>query len=172
MSDDINPSSVELATELTIAWLNNPNNRVSAEEVPTFLRTMHATLAELAGGAATPAAEDGETQEEYTPAVSARRSLASRDHIISMIDGKPYKTLTRHLSGHGLTPAQYRQRYKLKADYPMIAESYSEHRRELAKRIGLGRRSAGAAPAGEADAKPKAAPKKAPAKPKTAPTAE
>jgi predicted transcriptional regulator len=72
--------------------------------------------------------------------VSVRKSLASPDHIISMIDGKPYKTLRRHLAGHGLTPEQYRERYKLKADYPMVAAAYSESRRAMAKKIGLGRK--------------------------------
>jgi len=57
-----------------------------------------------------------------------------------MIDGKPYKTLRRHLSGHGLTPEEYRERYGLKPDYPMVAESYSEARRAMAKKIGLGRK--------------------------------
>ena len=57
-----------------------------------------------------------------------------------MIDGKPYKTLRRHLTGHGLTPDDYRQRYGLKADYPMVAEAYSEARRDMAKKIGLGRK--------------------------------
>ncbi len=75
---------------------------------------------------------------EFTPAVSVRRSLASKDHIVSLIDGKAYKTLKRHLSGHGLTPAQYRERYGLKSDYPMVAENYAEMRRGLAKKIGLG----------------------------------
>ena len=67
-------------------------------------------------------------------------SLASPDHIISMIDGKPYRTLRRHLSGHGLTPEDYRKRYGLKDDYPMVAPSYSESRRAMAKTIGLGRK--------------------------------
>ena len=57
-----------------------------------------------------------------------------------MIDGKPYKTLRRHLSGHGLTPEQYRERYNLKPDYPMVAPAYSETRRAMAKKIGLGRK--------------------------------
>jgi predicted transcriptional regulator len=69
-----------------------------------------------------------------------RKSLASKDHLISLIDGKPYKTLRRHLAGHGLTPDDYRQRYGLKPDYPMVAESYSEARRDMAKKIGLGRK--------------------------------
>ncbi len=68
-----------------------------------------------------------------------RKSLASKDHIISMIDGKPYRTLRRHLSTHGLSPDDYRKRYGLKSDYPMVAESYSESRRAMAHKIGLGR---------------------------------
>jgi predicted transcriptional regulator len=83
-------------------------------------------------------------QLEYTPAVSVRKSLASPDHIVSMIDGKPYKTLRRHLSTHGLTPEDYRARYNLKADYPMVAPAYSEHRRAMAKKIGLGAKGRGA----------------------------
>jgi predicted transcriptional regulator len=78
--------------------------------------------------------------EGAAPAVSVRKSLASKDHIISMIDGKPYKTLRRHLAGHGLTPEQYRERFGLKTDYPMVAQSYSEARRAMAKKIGLGRK--------------------------------
>jgi hypothetical protein len=57
-----------------------------------------------------------------------------------MIDGKPYKALRRHLAGHGLTPEEYRASYNLKSDYPMVAPSYSEHRREVAKKLGLGRK--------------------------------
>lgn len=141
MSDETSLNAVELATELTIAWLGNNNNRVSAEEVPAFLRMVHSTVTELAGGSDTSAAPAVETAgEEFTPAVTARKSLASKDHIISMIDGKPYRTLRRHLSTHGLTPEQYRERYNLKADYPMVAESYSEQRRAMAHKIGLGQR--------------------------------
>ncbi|PAX07965.1 MucR family transcriptional regulator [Sphingomonas lenta] len=137
--DQSDTNALELATELTIAWLGNPNTRISADEVPAFLRRMHETVSELTGSSAeTPSAEP---QTEYTPAVSVRKSLSSRDHIISMIDGKPYKTLRRHLATHGLTPDQYRDRYGLKSDYPMVAESYSESRRAMAKQIGLGRKS-------------------------------
>lgn len=141
MSEEANYDNVELAAELTAAWLSNQNNRVDADQVPAFLRAMHATLSELANssGATTGDATDN-SSEEYTPAVSARKSLASKDHIISMIDGKPYKTLRRHLSGHGLTPEQYRERYNLKSDYPMVSENYSEQRRAMAKKIGLGRK--------------------------------
>lgn len=140
MSDDNALNAVELATELTIAWLGNQNNRVTAEEVPAFLRTMHATINELSGSSSTADGQQsgGETAEEFTPAVSVRKSLGSKDHIISMIDGKPYRTLRRHLSTHGLTPEEYRARYNLKPDYPMVAESYSAQRREMAMKIGLG----------------------------------
>lgn len=139
MTDDTtDTSAVELATELTIAWLGNPNTRTSAEEVPAFLGKMHDTVSALLGtGAAAPAEEPA---GDYTPAVSVRKSLASKDHIISMIDGKSYKTLRRHLATNGLTPDQYRERYNLKADYPMVAENYSESRRAMAKKIGLGRK--------------------------------
>ncbi|UVO49487.1 MucR family transcriptional regulator [Sphingomonas sp. SUN019] len=141
MTDTSDTNTVELATELTIAWLSNQNNRISAEDVPAFLQKMFDTVTELANGSSTslPSTDDAQT-EEYTPAVTARKSLASKDHIISMIDGKPYKTLRRHLSSHGLTPAEYRARYKLKADYPMVAEGYSEARRAAALKIGLGQK--------------------------------
>jgi predicted transcriptional regulator len=163
MSDENKLNSVELATELTIAWLGNQNNRASAEDVPTFLRTMHATVTELAtGSSAAGDAGDAASGEEFTPAVSVRKSLASKDHIISMIDGKPYRTLRRHLSTHGLTPEEYRARYNLKSDYPMVAQSYSEQRREMAKKIGLGakgraaRTTSAPAPAPRAARKPRA----------------
>jgi predicted transcriptional regulator len=161
-------NAIELATELTIAWLNNPNNRVNPDEVPAFLQKMHSMINDLASGSAIQEGSSEQLQTEYTPAVTARKSLASRDHIISMIDGKPYKTLRRHLSTHGLTPEQYRQRYNLKADYPMVARNYSEHRRAMAHKIGLGARgrnarsaSADAAQQPAPEAKPARAPRKA-----------
>jgi predicted transcriptional regulator len=155
-------NSVELATELTIAWLGNQNNRVVADDVPQFLRTMHQTITELAAGESGASNEQGSgsaPETSYSPAVTARKSLASPDHIISMIDGKPYKTLRRHLSRHGLTPDEYRQRYGLRPDYPMVAPNYSEARRAMAKRIGLGqtggaaKRSGGAVTRGETSQK-------------------
>lgn len=154
---------IELATDLTVAWLNNPNNRVSPDDVPTFLQKMHSTLTGLAGTQGGGEAQD-ETQSDFTPAVSVRKSTASRDHIISMIDGKPYRTLRRHLSTHGLTPEQYRERYGLKSDYPMVAPNYSEARRSMAKRLGLGRKpkSADQAPAAGSPDTPPRAPRKKP----------
>jgi len=146
-------SPVELATELTVAWLSNSNNRVSADDVPAFLAKMHETVNALAAGGAT----GGETEpaQKYTPATTARKSLASREHIISMIDGKPYKTLRRHLATNGMTPDEYRSRYGLKADYPMVAPAYSESRSAMAKTIGLGRKP-GQTNAAKGEGKPKA----------------
>ncbi|AOH84356.1 transcriptional regulator [Sphingomonas panacis] len=163
--ETVNP--VELATELTIAWLGNQNNRVSADDVPAFLRTMHTTIVELGSGSSAADASGGEAApaEEFTPAVSVRKSLASKDHIISMIDGKPYKTLRRHLSTHGLTDVQYRERYNLRSDYPMVSENYSLARREMAQRIGLGRKGRGGATTpNEAPAASDESPAPAPAK--------
>ena len=158
MSDENTVNAVDLATELTIAWLGNPNNRVSVDDVPAFLEKMHATVTELAqSSSAAQVPEYAALQPEYSPVVSVRKSLASKEYIISLIDGKPYKTLKRHLSGHGLTPEQYRDRYNLKADYPMVAVSYSAARRDMAKKIGLGRKGRTAKAAVPAAAKPKRA---------------
>jgi predicted transcriptional regulator len=174
LAEDNTLNPVELATELTIAWLANQNNRVAAEDVPAFLRNMHETVTQLASGTSASPAGEQAPAEEFTPAVSVRKSLASKDHIISMIDGKPYRTLKRHLATNGLSPEEYRRRYNLKSDYPMVAESYSAARREMARSIGLGAsgrqaragESRQGAPQAEAGAKPEGA-----AKPKRAPRA-
>ena len=162
MSDEINP--VELAAELTAAWLANPNTRTNADDVPAFLLSMHAAVSQLSGASA-PVAEV-EPAQTYEPAVTARKSLASPDHIISMIDGKPYKTLRRHLATNGMTPEEYRARYNLKADYPMVAPTYSEARRTMAKSIGLGRKP------GQTVEKPANEAPKAPRKPRAAKAVE
>lgn len=99
---------------------------------------MHEAIGSLNAG--TSGQADVEPETKYEPAVTVRKSLSSPDHIISLIDGKPYKTLRRHLAGHGLTPEQYRERFGLKADYPMVAPAYAQTRRDLAKKIGLGRK--------------------------------
>lgn len=147
MSDD-RSNIVDLASNLTIAWLTNPNVRANTDDATTFLQNIHFTLQNLSQGSAVEgnegqnaATSEANTDEQtYEPAVTVRKSLGSREKIISLIDGKPYSTLKRHLKGHGLTPAQYRERYGLKADYPMVAPAYAERRRELAKKIGLGRK--------------------------------
>ena len=150
-----NSDTLTLAAEITAAWLSNPNTRASAQDVPVALQAIFAEVSSLSAGAqeASPA-----EPQEYTGAVTARKSLASNDHIISMIDGKPYRTLRRHLSTNGLTPEQYRERYNLKSDYPMVAPSYSEARRQMAHKIGLG--SKGRAARAAINDKPAKAPKK------------
>jgi predicted transcriptional regulator len=147
LTDQLDP--IDLATELTIAWLGNPHTRATAQDVPAFLQAMHDAVSKLT----TPdvPAPEQPAATEFTPAVTARKSLASPEHIISMIDGKPYKTLRRHLASNGLTPDDYRQRYGLRADYPMVAPAYSESRSAMAKTIGLGRKRTADAPADQAD---------------------
>lgn len=137
------------------------NNSVRSDDLPKLITETHAALAGLS---AKPAAE--EQSEEFTPAVSVRKSLAKRDVILSMIDGKPYRTLKRHLSVRGLTPDEYRARYKLPASYPMVAPAYSEQRREVAKRLGLGRKKGQPAPARKATAGKTGAAKAAARKPR------
>ena len=134
-----------LTVQLLSAYL--ANNSVASEDLAGLIRTTRAALVE---DTATVAAEP--EAPTYTPAVSIRKSLASPDHIISLLDGKPYKTLKRHLSANGLTPDQYRERFSLPVSYPMVAPSFAAQRREIAGRIGLGRkRSAEAAPVAEVD---------------------
>jgi predicted transcriptional regulator len=139
VNDQPQPSLTELTVDLLAAFVSN--NTVGSSDLPKLIASTHAALAALkTGGEAEPPEAEAVAEPEYRPAVSIRKSLGKREHILSMIDGKPYKTLKRHLSGHGLTPAQYRERYKLPADYPMVAPAYSEARREVAKRLGLGRK--------------------------------
>jgi predicted transcriptional regulator len=146
-SDD-RSNIVSLATNLTVAWLTNPNVRANTEDATTFLQNIHSTLQGLAQNGGTDGnegpnaagASEAPGETSYEPAVTVRKSLGSPEKIISLIDGKPYSSLKRHLRGHGLTPDQYRERYGLKSDYPMVAPAYAERRREMAKKIGLGRK--------------------------------
>lgn len=130
---------VVLAAHLTTAWLGNLHTRAGADDVPAFLLAMHKAVLEL--GQSSEPQPTTSPEELHKPATTARRSLTSPDHIISMIDGKKYRTLLKHLTTNGLTPDEYRERYNLKADYPMVAPSYSEARRAMAKAIGLGRKA-------------------------------
>lgn len=149
MSDDNTPDITTLTVQLLSAFVSN--NTVPGEGLADLIRTTRAALTE------NPSVTSGEAQTTtYAPAVSARKSLSSPDHILSMIDGKPYKTLKRHLATHGLSPDQYRERYNLPKSYPLVAPSYSEARRAVATRLGLGRKpvtSAKAAPAEKPAAK-------------------
>lgn len=133
MADADQPDYTTLTVQLLTAYVSN--NTVPIDQLSTLIESTRAVLSKR------DEPEPAETTPEaFVPAVSVRKSLASPDHIISMIDGKPYRTLKRHLSTHGLTPAEYRARYKLPADYPMVAPAYSEARRDTAKRLGLGRK--------------------------------
>ncbi|MDO6414346.1 MucR family transcriptional regulator [Sphingomonas sp. BIUV-7] len=109
------------------------NNSVHAGEIANLIATVHASLS----GLGTPAAPA--TPEKPKGAVSARASVKP-GHLISMIDGKPYKMLRRHISQHGYTPESYREAFDLARDYPMVASDYAEQRRALAHKIGLGRK--------------------------------
>jgi len=140
MDDTQQQDLTELTVELLSAFV--ANNNVRADDLPGLIASTHAALSGLTTATAEPAA----SPDQHQPAVTARKSLANRDVIISLIDGKPYKSLKRHLTGHGLTPAEYRTRYGLAATYPMVAPGYSDARREVAKRLGLGRKPRAAAP--------------------------
>lgn len=129
------PTDTELVAQICVAFLQNPNTKVPIGDVPTLISVTADAIRGLGEGPAREA-----KPQEHVPAVSVRKSLASPDHIYSLIDGKPYRTLTRHLGTHGLTPDTYRQRYGLKPDYPMTAPSYREARQAIAKKLGLGRK--------------------------------
>ena len=118
-----------LTVQLLSAYL--ANNTVPAEDIPRLIRSAREALT------GEPKAQS--ESEPVKPAVSVRKSLASPEHILSLIDGKPYKALKRHLGAHGLTPDAYRARYNLPSDYPMVAPALTEHRRDIARQIGLGR---------------------------------
>lgn len=141
MADRTDATLRELTVDVVSAFVSN--NSIRSEDLAHLIQSTHDALAGLGQNASSA----DSSAEEFTGAVTARKSLGSREHIISMIDGKPYKTLKRHLSGHGLTPDEYRARYKLPASYPMVAPAYSERRREVAKQLGLGTNGRGRVPA-------------------------
>ena len=125
------------------------NNSVSANELPGLIQSVYASLAAL-GEAPEP------IPEKLNPAVSVRASVKS-DAIACLECGAKFKMLKRHLgTDHGMTPAEYRARWNLLADYPMVAPDYAAKRKELAVRIGLGRKP-GQSP--KSEAKPVAAAK-------------
>jgi predicted transcriptional regulator len=131
---------VQLATDIAIAWLSNPNARINADDVPGFISQVHSKLVGFDAPDPVAAARGVAVEEPAKGAVSIRKSLADSNFIISMINGKPFKALRRHLSANGMTPDTYRARYGLPATYPMIAPAYVAARSEAAKRLGLGRK--------------------------------
>lgn len=151
MSENMSPDITTLTVQLLSAFVSN--NSIPSEGLADLIRTTRSALTE------TPQSNPAEAQAAtYTPAVSVRKSLSSPEHILSMIDGKPYKTLKRHLATHGLSPDQYRERYNLPKNYPLVAPSYSEARRAVANKLGLGRKPVTKAPAVSEAAAPAAKP--------------
>jgi predicted transcriptional regulator len=123
-----------LTTEIVTAHLSN--NPSSGSDVPGLIQTVFDTLKGLAHGEEPAAALE--------PAVPIRRSVTD-DYIVCLEDGKKLKMLKRHLmTAYGMTPEEYRAKWSLPHDYPMVAPSYSRTRQELAKKIGLGRKPASA----------------------------
>lgn len=133
MAENDQADITALTVQLLSAYVSR--NEVSSEKLADLITS---TRTALTKELSPPIAET--TEPAFKPAVTVRKSLASQDHLISLIDGKPYKTLRRHLAAHGLTAEQYRDRYNLPVDYPMVAPSFSEARRAIAAKIGLGQR--------------------------------
>lgn len=107
------------------------NNTVAQTDLAELIRTVHAALSGVS---------DGTTQEKPNPAVAVRRSVTP-EYIVCLEDGKKLKMLKRHLkTAYNMTPEEYRERWGLPADYPMVAPNYARQRSALAKKIGLGRR--------------------------------
>ena len=121
---------VAMTAEIVAAFVSH--NAVPAAELAGLLQTVHAGLATIASGA-----KPVEQLPAPTPAVSVRQSIKP-DYLICLDDGKRFKSLKRHLSALGMTPEQYRAKWSLPADYPMVAPSYAAQRSELAKKSGLG----------------------------------
>ncbi|QDC36877.1 MucR family transcriptional regulator [Sphingobium fuliginis] len=164
MADDNQTEITALTVQLLSAYVSR--NTVPSEGLAELIKTTRAALVE------TPTAQADLTVEPtFTPAVTIRKSLSSPDHILSLIDGRPYKTLKRHLATNGLTPEQYRERYKLPKDYPLVAASYSEARRAVAQKLGLGKKPTVSAAAPTTDAGKAAPSNVAPTADSTAPKA-
>lgn len=125
---------VTLTADIVAAHVRN--NSVAISDIPLVIRSVHDALAGLNKAAAEP-----EVKQE--PAVSIRASVKP-DYIICLEDGKKLKMLRRHLMTHyGMTPDDYRAKWNLPKDYPMVSPNYAEKRRELAKAIGLGTKGRG-----------------------------
>ena len=122
-----------LATEIVAAYVGN--NAVEVAELGALIQSVFDTLRGLAS-------DEAAIPVELTPAVPIRRSVTD-DYIVCLEDGKRFKMLKRHLmTDHGLTPQEYRAKWDLKPDYPMVAPTYSTQRQALARQIGLGRNPA------------------------------
>lgn len=122
---------VRMAAEIVAAYVSA--NTVPAQEIPALVRTVHAALAEVSGGL-----QAGGHFPAQEPAVAIKKSVTP-DFIICLEDGKKFKSLKRHLrTRYGMTPDEYRAKWGLGHDYPMVAPNYAKERSNLAKRMGLG----------------------------------
>ena len=130
MGKDSEDDILKLVTEIVSAYVSK--NPVAADDLPALIKKVHATLGGFGGGA-----------EERTlpraPAVSVKKSVQP-DYIVCLEDGKKLKMLKRYLrSRYKLSPAEYRERWNLPPDYPMVAPNYAQKRSDFAKKIGLGK---------------------------------
>jgi predicted transcriptional regulator len=134
MTDEQTISRGELlALTAEIVSAHVANNSVGQGDVPELIQSIYGKLTELASG------EDA-SSVELTPAVPIKKSVTD-DYIICLEDGKKLKMLKRHLmTAYGMTPEEYRAKWGLRPDYPMVAPNYALKRQELAKKIGLGRK--------------------------------
>jgi predicted transcriptional regulator len=132
MADTSGDSSsfIELTANIVSAYVSN--NTVPSADVPSLISQVHAALKRVSGGQATAPAEP------LKPAVPVKRSVTP-EHIVCLEDGHKFKSLKRHLrTRYGMTPEQYREKWGLPPDYPMVAPKYAEARSQLAKQMGLG----------------------------------
>jgi predicted transcriptional regulator len=125
---------IDLTGDIVCAYVSH--NAMSITDLPRLINDVHGALKGLRGAA------PAEPVEELKPAVSVRKSIAP-DYIVCLEDGKKFKSLKRHLRTHyNLSPEEYREKWGLPADYPMVAPNYSATRSRLAKDNGLGRKAA------------------------------
>ena len=129
MTDKIeNAELMELTAEIVASYVSN--NVVPSTDLPSVIQDVYKTMSTLGAHAAQP--------ERPKPAVSVKKSVTP-DYIVCLEDGKKLKMLKRHLkTSYNMSPEDYRERWGLAADYPMVAPNYAKHRSSLAKKIGLG----------------------------------
>ena len=121
---------IQMTSDVVAAYVSN--NPVQANDLPNVITRVHATIRDLSS--ATP----DEPVKESSPAVSVRKSITP-DYLVCLEDGKRFKSLKRHLrSKYNLSPEEYREKWGLPADYPMVAPNYARQRSDLAKKMGLG----------------------------------
>jgi predicted transcriptional regulator len=138
VSEPSQTNFIDLTADVVAAYVSK--NSLRPADLPALLADVHAAIAALNSA---PASAEPKV-EKLTP--SQIRKSITPDALISFIDGKPYKTLKRHVAGNGMTMDEYRERYGLPRDYPSVAASYSEQRSKLALALGLGNQRRSAAP--------------------------